>query len=499
MNLTLSHLLTTAIKRHTVRTAVICDNESYSYGQLDELSTKLAAGLSSIGIKRGSTVALFLPNSVEYVIADLAVLKVGAIKVPLNKYQSSPDIAFILEETQVELLIADGELLNRLAPQLRVPPTVKNIIWRGAKPTGACDLLHWTDSLLDSPAQPAEVGPQDTAMITYTGGTTGKPKGVVQVQESLAVNLTAHVNAGEIRSEEVMLLTTPLPHSAGYHMQACLFQGGTVVLKDEFNVADFFETIQRVNATWTFLVPTMIYRLLDAPDLSSRKLSSLATIVYGAAPMSTTRLKSALEAFGPRLIQLYGQTECPNYITALTKEDHTNPQVWESCGKAVPYVEIALQGSTEENYGEVVVRSPYLLKEYHRNPQATDAVLRDGWLFTGDIGFMDANGYLFLKDRAKDMVISGGMNVYTIEVEQALKAHACVSDAAVIGLPDNDWGELVHAFVVRRSDVTQDVLIEHCKATLSKYKVPKSLQFVDHLPLTNYGKVDKKALRALTN
>ena len=494
MNLTLSQVLTSALKRHAPRTAIIVDNTPYSYGELDDLSTRLAAGFQAMGLTRGSTVALFLPNCIEYVVADLAILKCGAIKVPLNKYQSASEISFILGNTEAQLLIADGDLLQHTTG-LRLPLSLHKVVVRGDLPPLEINLQHWTDALLSGPVALCDAAPQDTATITYTGGTTGQPKGVVQVQESLAINLTAHINAADIRAEEVMLLATPLAHSAGYHMQACLLQGGRIILQDEFDPSHFIATVAHHRVTWTFLVPTMIYRLLDDPALRSQQLSSLHTVVYGAAPMSATRLQHALEHFGPKLIQLYGQTECPNFITALTKEDHLNPALWASCGKAVPFAEIRLHGAEGEAHGEVVVRSPYLLKEYHRNPGATGDALRNGWLHTGDIGCIDEDGYLFLKDRAKDMVISGGMNVYTIEVEQALKAHAAVADAAVIGVPDNDWGELVHAVVVSSGAVTGEALIRHCKATLSKYKVPKSLSFIDQLPLTNYGKVDKKALR----
>ena len=497
MQLTLTYLLSQAIKRNHTRTAVVCAGRTLTYLDLDEYSDQLAAGLQGLGVAAGDRVALFMGNDVDYVIADIAILKCGAVKVPLNKYQSADDVRFILQETQTSVLIADGSLLAGLAERA-IPASLRHIIFTSSSQVLEVETTQhtWASTLKQHSPLPVHISATDVAMITYTGGTTGKPKGVVQEQQSLAINLSAHIVAGEISISDIMLLATPLPHSAGYHLQACLLQGGTAILHDEFNAETFFTEVEKSRVTWSFLVPTMIYRLLDHPDINHCDLASIRTIVYGAAPMSTARLADALDKFGPRLIQLYGQTECPNYITALTKADHLDPQLRESCGKAVPFAEVKISAPAGERYGEVMARSPYLLREYYENPTATSAALRDGWLYTGDIGYMDDDGYLFLKDRAKDMVITGGMNVYTIEVEQALKEHPAVVDAAVVGLPHEDWGELVHAIVVPRHEVDTQTLIEHCRRHLSKYKVPKSLDLIDVLPLTAYGKVDKKAIRA---
>lgn len=496
MELTLSQLLITALGRYHGRLAAHAAGRSWTYRELDEQSDALASGLRKAGIEKGQAVALYLRNCVEYVISDLALLKLGAIKVPLNEYQSQGDVSYILRDTGALAMIAHQSLINQLSADpmgeglqllLSVPDTGES--------NSRIKARQWVEFLQPGTFAPAMTDPEDTAMIAYTGGTTGRPKGVVQTQKSLAVNLFAHIVAGEITASDVMMLVTPLPHSAGYHLQACLLQGGQVVLANHFDPATCCEDIQLFGVTWIFLVPTMIYRLLDQADLASYNHQSIRTIVYGAAPISASRLVKAIEYWGRCFIQLYGQTECPNFITALTKEDHGNADLLGSCGKAVPFVELATTALNGEGSGEIIVRSPYLFKEYHRNPDVTAETLRDGWLQTGDIGFIDENGYLFLQDRAKDMIITGGMNVYSTEVEHVLKAHPAVVDAAVVGLPDEDWGERVHAVVVPREQVEAQVLLDLCRETLSRYKVPKSIEFLELLPLTAYGKVDKKLLR----
>lgn len=500
MKLTLADLLRRALARSATRTALRVGDASWTYSDLDSMSDSLASGLSRLGIAQGDFVALYLKNSAEYVVADLAILKIGAIKVPLNEYQSASEAAYILQDTSAATLVAHQSLVAGLATVFAKHVSLPRII---CVPEEACETPrlphHWWDEVLENePFAAADTSPEDIALITYTGGTTGRPKGVVQRQASLAVNLWAHVTAGEIGASEVMLLATPLPHSAGYHLQAGLLQGSEIVLHGKFDPATFCSVIEQCKVTWTFLVPTMIYRLLDHLELAAQDHSSLRTVVYGAAPMSGAQLKRAIEKFGHCFIQLYGQTECPNYITVLGKDDHRNPNLHESCGKAVPFVDLATSASDRKGLGEVIVRSPYMLSEYFDNPESTRLALKDGWLHTGDIGYINEEGYLFLKDRAKDMIISGGMNVYTSEVEQVIKRHPAVADAAVVGLPHEDWGEMVHAVVETRNhdEVSEDALIDYCKGRLSTYKVPKTIEFRAALPLTAYGKVDKKVLRS---
>lgn len=491
---TSASLLIGAIRRHGARTALVVREQSLTYADLDALSDRLAGYLSQRGLGRGARVALHLRNSAEYVVAELAILKLAAVRIPLNELMGRSELAYCLRHAEAQVLIAHAglpqpEATGDAPPVLRISVPDEMPVRPGE--------IAWDEAMAAAPLGALIVAaPDDTAILAYTGGTTGHPKGVRHAYGRMGINLLAHVVCGDVRSDEVMLLTTPLPHSAGYHMAACLLQGGATVLQPRFEAAGFLEACARHRATWTFAVPTMLYRLLDAIGDDTPDVSSLRTVVYGAAPMSRPRLEEALAKLGPVFLQIYGQTECPNFITTLSKDDHARPELLTSCGRPVPFVDVRIARDQDDDadVGEVEVRSPYLLEEYFRDPKTTDASLREGWLRTGDIGFLK-DGYLFLVDRAKDMIITGGMNVYSTEVEAALRAHPAVAEAAVIGLPDADWGEAVTAAVVARGSVAEAELKTFSRGRLSAYKTPKRILFLDQLPLTAYGKIDKKELR----
>ncbi|OYU70405.1 MAG: AMP-dependent synthetase [Alphaproteobacteria bacterium PA2] len=489
---TSASLLLGAISRHGSRTALIVGGQRLTYADLDASSDRLAGYLKHRGLGRGSRIALHLRNSAEYVISELAILKLAAVRIPLNELMGRMELAYCLQHAEAQVLIAHAGLPK---PE-GLDPGLSLI--RICAPDGAPgeeEDVSWDEALSHQPIDEAILAaPDDMAILAYTGGTTGKPKAVQHAYGRMAQNLFAHIVSGDIRSDEVMLLTTPLPHSAGYHMAACLLQGGVTVLQQKFDPAGFLETCAQTKATWTFAVPTMLYRLLDAMGDDTARISSLRTVVYGAAPMSRPRLEEGLAKLGPVFIQIYGQTECPNFITTLSKEDHLDPALLASCGRAVPFLEVRIAPSAEAPVGEVEVRSPYLLTQYYKDEAATSAALSGDWLRTGDLGYLD-NGYLFLVDRAKDMIITGGMNVYSSEVETALRQHESVREVAVVGLPDDDWGEAVTAIVISDGTTSPAELRDFAKSRLSAYKAPKTVVFVEALPLTTYGKVDKKRLR----
>jgi len=498
--LTLSNLLLQAVRRHDERIAIRLGDASLTYAELDRRSEALAAFLASRGIARGQRVGLHLRNSFEYLIADLAILKLAAVKVPLHELIAAEELGWCLEHCGATAIIAHSSLPR---PVLKSPDIATLRITVPDDGQIEPDEVPWAEAVAAEPNwQTCEARTGDSAVIMYTGGTTGTPKGVHHAQGRLAINLLAHVVCGDIRSDEVMLVTTPLPHSSGFHAQACLLQGGQVVLTDRFDANSFIDLAARHRVTWTFAVPTMLYRLLDAVGPGGPRVSSLRTVLYGAAPMDRLRLRQALEVFGPVFIQIYGQTECPNLITTLTKEDHLDETLHGSCGRPVPFVDVRVVGHDGSpcgngEIGEVHVSAPYLLTEYFRNDAATHGSISDGWLKTGDLGYQNPGSYLFLVDRAKDMIISGGMNVYSVEVESALRAHAAVRDVAVVGVPDSDWGEAVVAVAVRAHDVESGELLQFARGRLSAYKAPKRVVFVDQIPLTKYGKPDKKLLRSM--
>jgi len=496
--LCLSDLLLSAVGRHSHKIALTDGDKSVTYAELDDASDALAAHLASRGVQRSDPIALHLRNCIEYVIADLAILKLCAIKVPLNELMAPDELAYCLDHAGVRVLIRHPSLSRASATPATLQITIDAP--ERSEETPVCET--WRNAM--SPQREfvrERPRPEDIALVAYTGGTTGKAKGVVHVQSTLAVNLLAHVVCGDIRSDETMLLTTPLPHSAGYHLQACLLQGGRCVIAQKFEPESFVRTAVAFGATWTFAVPTMIYRLLDHLRETATRIPSLRTFIYGAAPMSLERLEEAIAALGPIFLQIYGQTECPNFISTLGKDDHLDRSLLTSCGRPVPFLTTTI--CTEDGValpsgevGEIRVRSPYNLVAYYRNETATADALVDGALKTGDLAVQDERGYIFLVDRAKDMIITGGMNVYSVEVERVLRTYPSIKDAAVVGIPDPDWGERVVAVITTQSAYDNDGLKAFLRQRLSAYKIPKSIVETGAMPLTAYGKIDKKALRA---
>lgn len=500
--MTLAALLLGAIQRHGRRPAITCDGSTFSYDDLDKQSNQLALALRARGIGTGDTVALHLKNSLEFVLADLAILKLGATKCALNELMSANELGYCIGHAGAKLLIRHDSLPLPDFSGSPAPECVTVGHSAAGLPPGT---MHWNDLLSLAGGGKAEAGfpapdPDSRASYSYTGGTTGTPKCVVHSQARMAVNLLAHIVCGDIRADEVMLLTTPLPHSAGYHLQAGLYMGAHIVLDAGFSPRAVTATCREKHVTWTFMVPTMLYRLFDTISDTAQPPRSIRTIVYGAAPMSQERLEQGLDVFGPVFIQLYGQTECPNYITTLGKDDHLDPTRLRSCGRPVPFCNVSIvddRGAAVQpgEVGEITTASPYLFVEYLNNPEQTEKTLAEGRLHTGDLAYRDDEGFIFLVDRAKDMIITGGLNVYSVEVEYAIRQHDAVRDVAVVGLPHPDWGEAVTAVIVSERDVPHAELKEFLAGSLSTYKLPKEVHRTDALPLTPYGKVDKKKLR----
>jgi fatty-acyl-CoA synthase len=496
-------LIDKSLRNYRADTAIRFDGVSITYGQLDPLIDAAAWRLADAGVGPGDRVALLLGNSPDYLILDVAIMRVGAVKIPLNPMLSESELLHIIEHSAADCVITNDGLadkLGRLDNGSAADAVEYNCTVASLGPGLYC---QEPPPLRQFPATPR--GPDDTAVIYYTGGTTGRPKGVVHTHRSVVANLLSHVIEADIRRGESMLLMTPLSHSAGLFALTGLIMGATLTLHSSFSVPALETEVAVGRASWTFVVPTMIYRLLDKVVASGSRLEGLDTIVYGASPITPDRLEQALEAIDAGFIQLYGQTECPNFGTTLDKREHqqarSNRALMGSCGKASTLSEakVMVDGRTAEvgEVGEVCLKSPYLMSGYLDNPTATAEVLVDGWLHTGDVGIIDQRGYLHLKDRKKDMIISGGMNVYPAEVEAALQGLDGVSQVAVIGVPHETWGECVCAFIVRTDgiDLDEAAVLAHARECLGTYKRPKQVEFVEALPLTAVGKLDKKALR----
>ncbi|MEU1692873.1 AMP-binding protein [Streptomyces hirsutus] len=477
------------------RPALAFGDEVWTYADLGQAVATAAARLAALEVQPGDRVVLLTDNVAAFPVHDLAVMSLGAVKVPLNPMVSAPEVAEVVRRVRPRAVVVSRSLSELVAG---IPTDAGTTLVDADVP-----LVHRNEEL----PLPGATGPDDAAVVYFTGGTTGAPKGIVHSQRGAVANLWAHILEADIRRDERLLLTTPLAHAAGLFTLAALLRGAYVRIERSFDAEGMLDRIDQDGSTWTFAVPTTIYRMLDVAEARNWRSQTLRTVQYGAAPIAVDQLRRALLVFGPVLQQLYGQTENPNYATVLRKEDHVRaldePGLLSSCGRPSIMCDVAVVDETGTplptgRTGEVALRSPYTMNGYWADPQGAAERFVGGWMLTGDIGYQDEESYLYLVDRRNDMIVSGGMNVYSIEVEQVLVRHPGVRDAAVVGLPHDDWGEAVHAVVVPHTGFTDvESLRAHCREALAAYKRPKSYALVDALPLTSYGKIDKKALRSV--
>jgi len=506
--LTLKPLYTNALRKYAQRTAIDCDANTLSYRQLLDASCRFAHGLSAVGLAANVRVALLMSNCLEYAVADQAIIQSGGVKVPLNDMLGEKEIRYIVADSNARVLVVGPAFFEIVARNRDAWPELETVIGIAAAADCPEGVEPWDEFSAGQPETPPDVAvaPDDLAVIAYTGGTTGQPKGVLLTQQSMVLDVLSHVVEMELLDDERLLLCSPLAHSAGFLMLAGLLKGATHLVERGFAPETVVRRIENDGVTLTFMVPTMIYRLIDWIGDTRYDLSSLRSILYGAAPITLPRLREGLALFGPVFMQIYGQTEAPNFITRLRRQDHRpdddTAHRLASCGQPVAMAEVRIVDADNRTQpvgevGELAARTPYTMAGYHGLPDKSAETLIDGWLHTGDIAYQDADGYVYLLDRKKDMIITGGMNVYTKEVEDAIQSCPGVGQVAVVGLEDADWGEAVTAFIV--ADVgahpTQSDVLDHCRQELSKYKRPKAVYFVDTLPVTAYGKLDKKALR----
>src|SRR3984957_8966924 len=385
-------------------------------------------------------------------------------------------------------------------------PKLRTLVCLDSELPFAPSFERWLSSLSDDPYQREVV--DDLAMIPGTGGTTGKPKGVMLSGHNIETMTALTLMGYPFKGRPVYLALAPLTHAAGVLCFPIMTLGGRIVIMHHPDIGEFLDLIERYRVTHTFLPPTVIYMLLDHPKLESADLSSLQCFWYGAAPISVARLTEALEKIGP-MAQLFGQTEAPMMISMMPPEDHYNPDGsiatgrLSSAGGVGPLVRVGIMDG-EGNVmpagerGEIVVRGSLVMDGYYKNAEATAEVSRHGWHHTGDIGYLDAENFLYIVDRAKDMIITGGFNVYSIEVEQALLQHPDVMDSAVFGLPDAKWGERVAAVVQLHAgrSLSADAIIAFVKARIGSVKAPKQVDIWPDLPRSKVGKVLKKEIRA---
>jgi len=488
---------------HPKRAALFLGSECMAtYGGFRSRAMAVAGALAARGIGPGDRVALFMKNVPDYLIAEYAVWYLGAAVVPVNAKLHGREAAWIVEDAGAKLSFASPDLAEALEAA-GVPGALVRV------PSAEFDAMQAAAPV----AAPVHRGADDLAWLFYTSGTTGKPKGVIITHGMLtAMSLCYFVDADEVRADDAALYAAPLSHGAGIYNMMHVLKGARHVFPPSggFDAGEIFALARQMGSVHMFAAPTMVKRMTQLAKAQGETGAGLRTVVYAGGPMYLADIVEAVEQFGPIFVQIYGQGECPMSITALSRADVTDREHprWRarlgSVGRAQSVVEVRI-GDAEGNplpmgeTGEIMVRGAPVMPGYWQNPKATANTIVNGWLMTGDMGFMDEDGYVTMQDRSKDMIISGGSNIYPREVEEALLTHPDVVEVSVVGKPDAEWGEVVVAFVVPTGGKTLDeaVLDAHCLAQIARFKRPKAYRVLLDLPKNNYGKVLKTELRQM--
>lgn len=478
-----------------------------SYGEVERFANQAANGLRALGIGHGDRVAILGENSLEHLVLFMAAGKIGAVSVSLNYRLAPAELAFIITDANARALLAlDGMAASLAGLRSQLPGDITVLA------DDIDDTRNWRQWLAeqDSSRPAAPPAPTDPCLQLYTSGTTGNPKGVVISHYNLLSLVTMNNTASPHRPDPGMatIICAPMFHIGGVgSMIYNLCMGMHTLMHRSFDPARVIADMEKHPVCNIFMVPAMIMACLQLPDIGQRDFSQLRQIFYGASPISESVLRRALEIFQCDFIQMYGMTETTGTVVNLSADDHRaalagRPELLRSCGRAsvgaeVKVVDAAGAELPAGEIGEIWLRSDTNMLSYYKLPEASAANLSDGWVHTGDAGFMDEQGYLFLKDRIKDMVVSGGENIYPVEVENVLAMHPAIADVAVIGVPDEHFGEALLAFVVSAPGATLalDDMIAFCRGKIASYKIPRRLELIDELPRNPSGKILKKILR----
>ncbi|HEX8866686.1 MAG TPA: long-chain fatty acid--CoA ligase [Lentzea sp.] len=480
---------------------------SQSYAEVQQRSRDIAGALQDSGIEVGDRVAVLSANDPLALTCVFGISRAGAVWCPVNPRNEAAENRELLDLFGCRCLFFQAQfapLVARIRDEL---PALTTLVCLDGEVEGATDFEAWLAKHGRNP-EPVSVADDDLCVLAGTGGTTGRPKGVRLTGHNLETATALTLMSYPFGVRPRYLALAPLTHSAGVLTFPIMAMGGETVIMPAPDLGEFLRLIAAHRITHAFLPPTVIYGLLDHPALDSTDLTSLRCLWYGAAPMSPVRLTEALQRVGPVMGQLFGQTEAPNMIATLAPADHFNAdgsiavERLSSAGRPTPLTQVAIMAADGSllpagTRGEIVVRGPLVMAGYHENPVATAEVSAFGWHHTGDIGYLDVDNYLYIVDRAKDMIITGGFNVYSAEVEQALQAHPAVQDSAVVGLPDDKWGERVTAVVQLRASGRTDAaaLIAFVKERIGSVKAPKQVEIWPDLPRSKVGKVLKAEIR----
>lgn len=507
-------ILTRNARKFPDKVAVVHEGRSVTYRELNERVNRLANALLHLGLKKGERVGVLLHNCPEFVEVYFACAKSGAIFCPYNNHLKGMELKELINYSSPRFLFVDPDFLKTVEEIRDELPSVEQLILLGDVSKEGFVSYDEMIGKGEGDEPGVDLAEGDVMSMIFTAGTTGRPKGALRTHKHVVLNAMAGAIELQIGYDEVALISFPMYHVAGEdNLTKHILMSNTLVLKREgaFRAPEVLDLIEKHKVTMAQFVPTMIHRLVYEPKVGDYDLSSLRMIVYAAAPMPVSLLKQAMKVFsGCRFAQLYGQTESGPLTTVLKPEDHV-PEGDErltrrlaSCGRPVVTYELRIVDEEDRDVpigeiGEIIVRSEAMMKGYWQMPEETEKKLKGGWLHTGDLGRFDEDGYVYLVERKDDMIISGGVNIYPREIEEVLYMHPAVSEACVVGVPDEHWGEVVRAVVVLKEgkSATEEELKEFCSKYLANFKVPKAVEFWQELPKSPQGKVLKRVVRQM--
>lgn len=474
--------------------AIECGERALSYRDLHTRVQALAAGLQSLDPAFGSRVAICCHNTIDHLVCWLAVLAAGKVWVPLQPMNGQSELLRAIEFTEASLVIVQPDTADKLAE-------ASTRFLLSDADGGAGTITALIDGFTGAAPAPSNLPLDATQAIKFTGGTTGLPKGVMQPYRAWNTNIVTQVSAWSLGEGQRYLASAPITHGTSTYILPTLATGGTLVLLDRPRPEQTLDYLQNAAITTTFVPPTVLYMLMELEKVGSSNYGHLKNLIYGAGPMRPEAIERAQSIFGPCLASTYGQTEAPQIATMISSSELAIPEKRASVGRETflsrveimaPDGRILPPGET----GEIVIRGDLLMTGYWNQPGATAKALRDGWLHTGDLGLKDDEGYLFIRGRAKEMIITGGFNVYPADVEPVMGEHPDVVDCAVFGVPDDKWGEAVHAAVElrRNATATTDEIIAFVRERVGPVKTPKSIRVMDSLPRNAIGKLQKAEL-----
>jgi acyl-CoA synthetase (AMP-forming)/AMP-acid ligase II len=502
-------ILDHAARLHGGREAFVCGSTRLSYAEVEQRVRRLASGLLSLGLERGDRIGILMLNCHRYAELYFAADYAGLVPVPLNYRLAPSELVYILDHAEATAFVADSQLGGLAVDVQAKAATIRNVLWspdpEGRSGLGYEEVIERHTPLDEPVARDAGA----MAQLYYTSGTTGNPKGAMLSGNAVSSAALLNVVTARIQPEDICLRGCPAFHLAdAWANFAATLAGGRHIFIPQFAPEPFLRAVAEERVSITLLVPTMINALIAYPDIGNFDCSSLRSIYFGASPMPADRLRAAMDVFQCEFSQWYGMTEAYPAVTHLPANEldlEGPPEVARrvlSCGRQAAGVQVRVidangQEAAPGEVGEIVIKGPVLMSGYWRNPEATDAALRDGWMHSGDAATVDEQGYVYIVDRFKDMIISGGENVYSTEVEDVLYRHPSVLECAVIGVPDDRWGERVHAVVSLRTDqrASSEEIIAFARSQIAAFKCPRSVEFVDALPKTGSGKIQKAVLR----